>query len=176
MFGYLLDVNLQLLDLIWDAGYEFDSVWWPDDMGYKHNQFFSIGMYRDLLKPFHKKAIDWAHQKGIKAHLHSCGDVNPFIPELIELGLDALNPLEVKAGMDPIHLKQTYGDNLVLDGGINAVLWNDPDAMKAEIRRVLPVVKEKGGYIFGSDHSVPSNVSLADCREIINLVKKLGAY
>jgi len=176
MFGYLLDVNLQLLDLIWDAGYEFDSVWWPDDMGYKHNQFFSIGMYRDLLKPFHKKAIDWAHQKGIKAHLHSCGDVNPFIPELIELGLDALNPLEVKAGMDPIHLKQTYGDNLVLDGGINAVLWNDPDAMKAEIRRVLPVVKEKGGYIFGSDHSVPSNVSLADFREIINLVKKLGAY
>ena len=176
MFAHELAVNLQLLDMVWDAGYRFDSIKWPDDMGYKQNQFFSVGMYRELLKPIHKRAIDWAHAKGIQAHLHSCGDVNPLVPELIEIGLDALNPLEVKAGMDPVHLKQAYGKDLVLHGGINAVLWDKPDQIRAEMERTVPVMKANGGYIFSSDHSVPDSVSLNDFRGIVELAKKLGSY
>jgi uroporphyrinogen decarboxylase len=176
MFCHLLEVNLALLDMVWEAGYQFDSILWYDDMGYKKNQFFSLRMYRDLLKPYHQRAIDWAHAKGIKAHLHSCGDINPFVPELVNMGLDALNPLEVKAGMDPVHLKQTYGDRLVLHGGINAVLWDKPEAIQAEMERVIPQVKQSGGYIFSSDHSVPSSVSLKDFRQIIELAKRLGSY
>lgn len=176
LFSHLLEVNLSLLDMVWDAGYEFDSVFWWDDMGYKHSQFFSLGMYRNLLKPFHQRAIEWAHAKGIKAHLHSCGDINVFIPDLVGMGLDALNPLEVKAGMDPVHLKQTFGNDLVLHGGINAVLWDNREAIEAEMRKVLPVVKESGGYIFSSDHSVPSSVSLENFRHIVELAKELGTY
>ena len=176
MFSHLLEVNLALLEMVWDAGYKFDSVRWPDDMGYKRNQFFSVNMYRNLLKPFHQRAIEWAHQKGIKTHLHSCGDINPLVPELVEIGLDALNPLEVKAGMDPLYLKKTYGKDLVLNGGINAVLWDNPEAIKEEMGRVVPVLKESGGYIFSSDHSVPSSVSLQDFKQIVELAKKLGSY
>ena len=176
IFNHFLDVNLALLEQVWAAGYTFDAVNWPDDMGYKHNQFFSVKTYRRLLKPVQKRAVDWAHAKGIYAHLHSCGDIRPFVPELIEIGIDALNPLEVKAGMDPISLKQTYGDRLVLHGGINAVLWDDRDAIEAEMRRVVPILKEGGGYIFSSDHSVPSSVSLENFRHIINLAKELGRY
>ena len=176
MFNHYLDVGLALLEQVWDAGYEFDSVMWPDDMGFKHNQFFSIDTYRALVKPVQKRAVDWAHARGVKAHLHSCGDVNPFVPEFIEIGIDALNPLEVKAGMDPIDLKRRYGKDLVLHGGINAVLWDDVDAITAEMTRVVPVLKESGGYIFSSDHSVPSSVSLDNFRHITNLAKQLGAY
>ncbi len=176
MFGHMLEVNLSLLDMVWEAGYQFDSIMWCDDMGYKNHQFFSLRTYRSLLKPFHQRAIDWAHAKGIKARLHSCGDVNPFVPELVEMGLDALNPLEVKAGMDPVYLKKTYGDRLVLHGGVNAVLWDKPELIQAEMSRVIPVMKENGGYIFSSDHSVPSSVSLEDFRQIIGLAKKLGSY
>ena len=176
MFSHLLEVNIALLDMVWDAGYQFDSVFWPDDMGYKHHQFFSVEMYRELLKPFHKRAIDWARAKGVKTRLHSCGDVNPFVPELIGIGLDALNPLEVKAGMDPIALKLKYGKELVLHGGINAVLWDQPELIQAEMERVIPVMKQGGGYIFSSDHSVPSSVSLEDFRRIIALARKLGSY
>jgi uroporphyrinogen decarboxylase len=79
MFNHYLDVQLDLLDRVWEAGYTFDAVRWPDDMGYKYNQFFSLRTYRELLKPVHKRAIDWAHAHGIKAHLHSCGDINPFV-------------------------------------------------------------------------------------------------
>ena len=176
MFSHELETHLSLLDMIWDAGYEFDSIQWPDDMGYKGTQFFSLEMYRDLVKPFHKRAIEWAHAKGIKAHLHSCGNINPFVPELIEIGLDGLNPLEVKAGMDPVHLKKTYGHDLVFKGGVSATLWDCPEKIETEIERVIPVMKKNGGYIFSSDHSVPSSVSIDDFKQIISLAKKFGSY
>jgi len=176
MFNTFLDTSLALMDMIWDEGYHFDSIMWCDDMGYKHNQFFSLDTYRELLKPAHKRAIEWAHAKGIKTRLHSCGDVHRMIPEFIDIGLDALNPLEVKAGMDPIAIKKEYGDQLVLHGGINAMLWDDIDAIEAVIRQTLPVLKQSGGYIFSSDHSVPSSVSLENFRRITDLAKEFGAY
>lgn len=175
-WNHMLDLDIALLDMVWDAGYHFDAVVWPDDMGYKYNQFFSIDMYRELLKPAHQRAIEWAHSKGAVAELHSCGNVNPFVPELIGIGLDGLNPLEVKAGMDPVELKHDVGDRLVLHGGINAVLWDDLEAITEEMRRVVPALKEGGGYIFSSDHSVPSAVSLENFRRITDLAKELGSY
>ncbi|MFH1570903.1 MAG: uroporphyrinogen decarboxylase family protein [Gemmatimonadota bacterium] len=176
MFNHCLDVSLAMLGMVWDEGYTFDSLFWCDDMGYRGTQFFSLATYRELLLPVQQRAIEWAHARGIRAHLHSCGNVSRFVPDLVAAGLDALNPLEVKAGMDAVALKQAYGDRLALHGGINAVLWDDPDAIEEEMRRVVPALKEGGGYIFSSDHSVPSSVSLAGFRRIIDLAKELGSY
>ena len=92
------------------------------------------------------------------------------------MGLDALNPLEVKAGMDPLAIKRQYGDRLTLHGGINAVLWDQPDEILAEMEKVVPILKDNGGYIFSSDHSVPSSVSLEDFRRIVQKAKQLGKY
>ncbi len=176
IFETYLDMCIVHFDKIWDAGYKFDCISWPDDMGYKNTTFFSNEMYRDLLKPAHKRAVDWAHNKGIFAHLHSCGDVMSRVPDLVDIGIDALNPLEVKAGMDPLALKKEYGDILTLHGGINAVLWDDKEAITAEIDRVIPVLKENGGYIFSSDHSIPNTVSLDNFKAIIKKIKKVGSY
>lgn len=176
VFATYLKQCMDHFQLVLDAGYRFDSIFWPDDMGYKGTPFFSNEMYRDLLKPFHKQAVDWAHERGIKAHLHSCGDIMPLIPDIIETGIDALNPLEVKAGMDVGRLKREYGDRLVLHGGINAVLWDDKEKIVDEIRRFVPVLKEGGGYIFSSDHSIPSSVSLDNMTSIIKTVKEVGKY
>lgn len=176
MFNTYLDMCIALFDQVWKAGYHFDSIFWWDDMGYKNTQFFSLGIYRELLKPVHKRAIDWAHNHGIKAHLHSCGDIMPIVPELVEIGLDALNPLEVKAGMKPLELKRRFGSDLVFHGGVNAVLWDDKDAISEEIRRLIPEMKENGGYIFSSDHSIPNSVSLENMQAIIDLIKEIGRY
>ena len=170
------DLSFALLDRVWDAGYQFDELLWYDDMGYRENQFFSLKMYREVLKPIHRKAADWAHAKGIKAYMHSCGDIRPFIPDLVEMGVDALNPLEVKAGVDPIAVKREYGGKLMLHGGFNAVLWEDVDKMEAEVRRNLPVLMENGGYMFGTEHSTPSNVSLEAFGRIVEVVKEVGRY
>ncbi len=176
LFETELACSLQLLEMIWDAGYKFDSIFWCDDMGYRNGVFFSLDMYRAILKPVQQRAIDWAHARGIAAHLHSCGNINAFVPELIGIGLDALNPLEVKAGMDPVRLKRDFGDRLVLHGGLNAMLWDDIGRTRDEIRRLLPVLKQGGGYIFQEDHSIPDSVSLADYRDIVQLAKDLGTY
>jgi uroporphyrinogen decarboxylase len=176
MFCRELDLGLAALEMIWDEGYHFDEINWPEDMGYKNNLFFSVAKYVELLKPLHKKVIDWAHERGVYVRLHSCGDITPLVPHFYEIGLDALNPLEVKAGVDPIALKKKYGDKMTFHGGINAVLWDDKEAISEEIRRVLPVMKQNGGYIFASDHSIPDAVSLENFRHIISLVKEVGSY
>jgi uroporphyrinogen decarboxylase len=84
--------------------------------------------------------------------------------------------LEVKAGMDPVMMKKMYGDRLLLHGGIDIMLWDDAAKVHAEMERLVPVMKENGGYIFSSDHSVPSNISLTDYRGIVESAKRLGAY
>ncbi|MCX6359624.1 MAG: hypothetical protein NT029_07465 [Armatimonadetes bacterium] len=176
MYNHCLDVSLTMLDMVWDEGYTFDSLFWCDDMGYRNTQFFSVRAYRELLLPAQRRAVEWAHRKGIVAHLHSCGNIMRFVPELVGIGMDGLNPLEVKAGMDSIGIKQQFGDRLLLHGGINAVLWDKPDEIEAEMRAVVPALKRNGGYIFSSDHSVPSSVSLEDFRRIVELAKELGSY
>jgi uroporphyrinogen decarboxylase len=176
MWNHELDMDLALFQMVWDAGYVFDEIRWPDDMGYKLNQFFSVGMYRDLLKPVHRRACDWARARGCKVRLHSCGDIRPLVPELIEIGIDMLNPLEVKAGVDPLALKERYGDKLGFHGGLNAVLYTRPEELWAEMRRVIPGMKQGGGYVASTDHSVPDSVSLRQFQEFVRLAKELGSY
>ena len=176
MFETELDCDLKLMDMVWEAGYTFDELSWPDDMGYKGTQFFSLSTYRELLKPFHQRAIDWGHAHGCYVRLHSCGNIMPLVPELVSMGLDGLNPMEVKAGMQPEKLKREYGDKLLFHGGTNAAVWHRPEIILPQIRELIPVMKENGGYVFASDHSIPSQVSLKDFTEIIRTYKEVGTY
>jgi uroporphyrinogen decarboxylase len=176
MFTSLLDLALALLEMIWAEGYIFDELLWFDDMAYRNGPFMSMRMYRELLKPYQQRVIDWCHAHAIKAHLHCCGNATALIPELVSMGLDALHPLEVKAGMDPVSVKREHGNDLVLHGGFDVRNWVDTEKAESEIRAKLPTLKENGGYIFSSDHSIPDNVSLDNYRRIVALVKEVGVY
>ncbi len=176
MFDTYLTTSLDLCQRILDAGYEFDGIFWYDDMGYKGAPFFSPSLYRELLKPYHKKAVDWAHERGMVTELHSCGFIEPLLPDVVDTGVEMLNPLEIKAGMDPARLKALYGDRLAFHGGINAQLWDQPERVRAEMERIIPTLKEGGGYVFASDHSIPNSVSFENMKMITELAKKLGTY
>lgn len=176
MFDTYLTSSLSLCQKILDAGYKFDGIFWYDDMGYKNTTFFSPQLYRELLKPYHKKVVDWAHERGMVTELHSCGYIEPLLPDLVDIGVEMLNPLEIKAGMDPARLKSLYGDKLSFHGGINAQLWDKPELVKAEMERIIPIMKEGGGYVFASDHSIPNSVSFETMKEIAALAHKLGKY
>ncbi|MDR0494928.1 MAG: hypothetical protein LBG95_04805 [Treponema sp.] len=176
IFKTYLDTAIALFEMIWDEGYQFDSVFWYDDMGYKGAPFFSNEIYAEVLQPFHKKAVDWAHNRGIKAHLHSCGNIMKRVPQLVEIGVDCLNPIEIKAGMDIKSLKRDFGGKLVLHGGTNALIMDKPEKIIPYIEEMLPIVKENGGYIFSSDHSIPNSVSLETYRQIADTVKRIGKY
>ena len=118
------------------------------------------------------------HEHDMPVILHSCGNVTEMIPDLLEIDLDCLNPLEVKAGMDLVGLKKQYGDKLAFMGGIDVRAMADPDpsVIENEIRTKLPVAKQGGGYIYHSDHSVPSNVSFEQYKRVIELVREYGGY
>ena len=176
IFETYLSHTIALYDRLWDAGYRFDEMFWYDDMGYKGTTFFSPKMYRELLQPYHTRAVKWAHDHGVYAQLHSCGDIMTLLPDIVATGVDALNPLEVKAGMDVFDIKRRYGDRLTLHGGINAVKWSDADAILAEIDEKVPVLKQNGGFIFSSDHSIPNSVSLDNMKRIVAEVKRVGRY
>lgn len=176
MFQHMCEVQLALFDLAWNRGYTFDCLHWPDDLGYRNGLLFSPQTYRDVLKPVHKFACDWAHAKGVKVMLHSCGGVAALIPDLLEAGIDALNPIETKAGMYLLDLKRRFGGRLVFQGGIDVRLMSNPEAIETEIRTKVTAAKQGGGYIFHSDHSVPDSVSLADYKRVVELARECGTY
>lgn len=176
VFAHELKMSLDLMQMVLDEGYAIDSVTWPDDMGYRGTQFFSRKTYQEILKPFHKQACDWAHMRGLKVHLHSCGNILPFMEDLLEIGVDILNPIEVKAGMDPLRVKREFGDKLTLHGGLNAVLFEDMTKMREAMEELVPSLKAGGGYWLSSDHSVPDSVSLDEFREFIELAKRVGSF
>jgi uroporphyrinogen decarboxylase len=176
IFNTQLDLCIAQFEIMLGAGYRFDSIFWPDDMGYKNTPFFSTKIYRESLKPIHTRAVAWAHDRGMVAQLHSCGDIMPLIPDVAETGIDVLNPLEVKAGMDVVALKKEYGDRLAFRGGINAQLYDDKEKVLAEIEYYVPILMENGGYIFASDHSIPNCTTLDTMTAIIDTVKRIGQY
>ncbi|MEA3403976.1 MAG: uroporphyrinogen decarboxylase family protein [Armatimonadota bacterium] len=172
------DMIVETAQMMMDGGFEFDGAFLYDDMGYRNGPLFSPQMYRDICQPAHAKACEFFHGYGLKVILHSCGCVAPLVPDIIDAGFDCLQPLEVKAGMDLVELKQQYGQELAFMGGIDVRAMADPDprVIEEEIATKIEFAKRRGGYIYHSDHSVPDNVSFQRYGYVIELVHKHGQY
>jgi uroporphyrinogen decarboxylase len=138
-----------------------DFMFFYEDMGFKDKPFMSPAMYEELVMPGHKLLFDHAHAKGMKTVVHSCGFVEPLVPGLIRAGMDCLQAMEVKAGMDMPRLAAQYGDQITFCGNIDIriIASNDRAAIDAELnRKILPVLKMGSGYLLHSDHSIPPDV------------------
>ncbi len=172
------DMAIEMAKILLSEGYEFDAAFLYNDMGYRKAPFFSPRLYRELVQPADKRMCDFFHSQGMPVILHSCGNVKPLIPDLIDAGLDCLQPLEVKAGMDLVELKREYGQHLAFMGGIDVRAMNDPDprAIEQEIATKVTAAKVGGGYIYHSDHSIPNNVSFQQYQRVLELVRKYGEY
>ena len=176
MFETAVDTVIRACGEMMSRGFEFDGAFVFDDMGYRNATLFSPATYRALEFPSQKRMCDYFHSKGLKVIIHTCGNVNEFVPMLIEAGFDCLQPLEVKSGMDIVRLKREFGDRVAFMGGIDvrAMAADDPAVIEEEISTKIPVAKQGGGYIYHSDHSVPSNVSFEQYKRVIELVHKYG--
>lgn len=138
-----------------------DAFWFYEDMGFKEKPFMSPAMYEDIVMPGHARLFDYAHTHGRKVVVHSCGFVEPLVPGLVRAGMDCLQAMEVKAGMDMARIAACFGDQIAFCGNIDirVIASNDRDAIEAELqRRVGPVLRGGGGYILHSDHSIPPEV------------------
>ncbi|NBB96352.1 MAG: hypothetical protein GVY16_11520 [Planctomycetes bacterium] len=155
-----------------------DAIWFFEDMGFKNKPFMSPAMYKDIVWPAHKKTFDYAHSIGCKVIIHSCGFVDAFVPGLIEAGMDCLQAMEVKAGMDLVDLKTRFGDTIAFCGGmdIRTLESNDTAQVEAELQAKLPAAMKDSGYILHTDHSVSSRVDYATYRYFVDRGLELGTY
>ena len=117
-----------------------DGLWVWEDLAFKLRPFLSPAMYRELLLPAHRRIFEWAHARELPVILHSDGFLEPLLPDLVEAGIDCLQPLEVKAGMDLLRVKRRFGSRIALIGGMDAraLETNDPAAVRTSWRRNSP--------------------------------------
>lgn len=178
MMQALTDLVIRGCEEMLRRGFVFDGAYLANDMGYRNGTLFSPTLFRKFELPHQARLCAFFRERGLPVILHSCGNVTEFVPLLIEAGFTCLQPLEVKAGMDLLALKREFGDRLCFMGGIDVRAMADPDpaVIEAEIAAKIPAAKAGGGYIYHSDHSVPSNVSFPRYCRVMDLVREYGTY
>jgi uroporphyrinogen decarboxylase len=171
-------LTIDLMEILFEVEGAPDGVWFYEDMGFKGRPFMSPEMYREIIQPGHKSTIDYAKAMGLPVVMHSCGYVEPLVPGMIEAGIDCLQVIEVKAGMDLLQLYRDYGDRLSFMGGIDVrVLYtNDRAAIDRELSAKVPVVKGGHGYVLHSDHSIPNQASYDSYKYFVDRGLELGRY
>ena len=159
------------------AGGMLDGMVVWGDVAYKKGCLFSPDYWRKYFKPTVKALVDLCHSHGLPVIYHGCGNVNRIFTDFVELGVDAYNPLEAKAGLDVIDLRRRFGHRIGFCGNMDVVLWagGTEDQLRSSVLTKLNAAKG-GGYIFQSDHSVPGNVSAEHYEFVLNLVRKQGVY
>lgn len=169
---------VELQEMLFEKEGYPDGIWYYEDMGYKGSPFMSPEMYKEFIQPAHIYTINYAKRKNLPVIMHSCGFVEPLLPGMIEAGIDCLQAIETKAGMDLVKLYKTYGDKIAFMGGIDvrAINTNDKAVIDRELEAKIPTVKEGFRYIFHSDHSIPPTVEYETYRYFIEKGLKLGKY
>jgi len=155
---------------------DFDVFWYWEDMAYNHDSLIDPKLFRKFALKHYRRVNDWLRSQGIKyIGLDSDGNITKLIPLWLESGINMLWPFEVQSGMDVLKVRQTYGHDLVIMGGIDKrALVPGGEVMRREVDRVMPLV-EDGGYIPELDHSVPPNISWPNFCEYVEYLKyRLG--
>jgi len=178
IFDTYTRVAIRMFELVEAEGMTCDGAFIYGDMAYNTGPFMSPKHFREFLKPYHKRMFAEFHKRGMPVIFHSDGDIRLVLEDLIESGVDAINPLEAKANMDVRELAPAYGDRLGFVGGIDVrvLMTNDPDKVREEVRSKLAAAMPYHGYIYHSDHSVPPGVTLETYRTLLDEVRRLGRY
>ena len=171
---YSTGVGLELIQL------GADVMLTGDDLGMDTGPMMSLPMWREYLKPRLKRVFDaykTANPDVILAY-HTCGSVVPFIDELIEIGMQVLNPLQVTAhAMDPAALKEKYGRRLAFFGGIDqrqVLPKGTPEDVEVEVRRRVSQLGQGGGYILAPTHDVQSDTPVENVLALFEAARKWG--
>ena len=159
------------------AGGRLSGMYVWGDIAYDQGMFFSPRYWRDVYKPQLKRICEAAHKAGLKTIYHGCGDASTVFEDMIEVGVDAYNPIEAKAGLDVVDLKRQFGRRWAFNGNINVQVLetNDREKVCREVLTKLNAAKG-GGFILQSDHSIPDNVDPSTYDYMMQLVRQYGKY
>jgi len=177
MVNVYTDLTLQLQEILFAKEGLPDGIWYYEDMGFKERPFMSPAMYNEIIFPGHKRSIDFAHERKLPVIMHSCGFIEPLLPGMVKAGIDCLQAIEVKAGMDLLRIYKDYGDVISLMGGLDVRVLNSNDkaVIDRELEAKIPFVKQNNGFCLHSDHSIPPTVEYDTLKYFIEKGLSLGA-
>jgi len=167
----VLEFDLAILEAL--LAFPVDGVWFGDDYGHQGGLLISPQMWRTFIKPRLAVLFEQARQQGLPTFLHSDGAVAELIPDLLEMGLNVLNPLQPEV-MDLAWLKQEYGRDLCFCGGISAqrvLSHGTPNEVEAELRQKIALLARGGGYIVATAGSVQADVPMANLVRLVDLLR-----
>ena len=157
----LVEVTRRLLE---EAGDDIDMVYFYDDVGSNLSLLISKKMWRTFIRPCHEKLIDVARRRGKQVMYHTDGAVRPLIPDLIEMGVDVLNPIQPgTTGMEPVALKRDFGARLSFHGGVDIVGLlpkGSPSDVRTAARQLATDLGQDGGYVMAGSHHIQSDTPL----------------
>ncbi|MBI3360621.1 MAG: hypothetical protein HY023_05875 [Chloroflexi bacterium] len=170
----LLEIYLENLRRVLDlAGDRLDMIYFYDDVATQNSLMISPEMWRKYIRPRHQRIVDLAHRYGKPVMYHCDGAIYPLIPELIEMGIDVLNPVQPDAkGMQSERLKKEFGDRLTFHGGvdiINVLPRGTPEEVDAETRARVQMLGPGGGYILCSSHHIQPDTPVANVLTMYDL-------
>ena len=148
------------------CGQYLSCIEFTEDLGTQASLLISPSVYREKIKPHHKRMFDFIHKNypEVKILFHSCGAISELIPDFIEIGADALNPVQISAnGMDPARLVREFGKDITFWGGgvdtQNTLCAKTPDEVSADVKKNLDIFTQADGYVFAQVHNVEASVS-----------------
>jgi len=141
-----------------------DVVIYADDIAFQSGPMVSPGMYRRRLRPRQARVLDLLASSGLKVLYHSCGNILSLLGDLVDMGVDAVNPAQVSAGPmgDTAALKREWGDRLAFWGGIDThevLPYGSVGDVRAEVRRRITDLASGGGYVLAPVHNIQADVS-----------------
>jgi uroporphyrinogen decarboxylase len=179
LLQHLAENHLRFIDnTITAAGDFVEAFLFYDDFGHQEAAFIPVELYRDIFKPVHKKMWDLIHNNSrCKVMLHCCGSVYELIPDLIEAGIDILNPVQTNAkNMEPEKLKKEFGRDLTFWGGgcdPKTLAQGSKEDVRNEVRKRLDIFLKNGGYVFAPILNITAEVPAAN---IITMYKTAMEY
>jgi len=149
--------------------FEFDCIAVSDDYGTQKSMLMSPDQWRRFVRPVLARVYARAQDNGLYVFHHTCGHVTPIIPDLIDIGLDILHPIQPET-MDVVDLKQRFGNNLTFCGGLNTqqlLCTGTPDDVREEVRRLKRLLGDTGGYILEPGITIQADVPLPNMLAMI---------
>ncbi|MFQ6065728.1 MAG: uroporphyrinogen decarboxylase family protein [bacterium] len=174
----ITEINVEVSIRFAEAG--VDILWLADDIGMQDTMLMSPAMWRKWLRPRLKNVIDSAKRVNpcIRIFYHSDGFIEPVIPELIEIGVDVLNPIQPEC-MNPVKLKRLYGDRLSFFGtiGVQTVMpFGSPEEVRHNVGDMIEKVGQGGGFIIAPTHFVSVQVPWENVEAFFDAVEEFGQY
>lgn len=155
------------------------AIYLANDMGMNNSTLIAPSMLREFFFPSLKKQIATWKEAGGRVLLHSCGYIDPLLEELADMGIDALNNLQAKAGMDLASAKARIGDRVALVGNVDAtgiMCQSDKTLIRNAIADVIRIAGGDGGLIIATDHSFHEGIPTENVTYFIDTAKELGVF